>query len=92
MGSSGTDVYAVGGDMLQGGIGVVLHYDGEKWEDTYAPVESKADSLWVAGPSSVYVPYGHAGIIHYDGREWTLFSVANVHYLTGFVRSKDEAQ
>jgi hypothetical protein len=90
MGSSGTDVYAVGGDMKQDGLGVVLHYDGETWEDTNAPVNSKVDSLWVAGPSSVYVPNGYDGILHYDGAEWTLYSAAEVHYIWGHVHSPGE--
>jgi hypothetical protein len=90
MGSSGTDVYAVGAEGQLDGSGVVLHYDGETWQDTYAPVQTKTDSLWVAGPSSVYVPDGPNGILHYDGSEWTLYSSAEVHYIWGFVHSPGE--
>jgi hypothetical protein len=96
-GSSGTDIYAVGTTGYAAGAsgrgkesGLLLHYDGETWTNIGTPMGYGAVSLWVAGPSSVYLPLGTDGIWHWDGEQWTKASDIDASYLWGYVHSSGE--
>jgi hypothetical protein len=87
-GLSSSEIYAVGSSFGAGGV--FLHYDGETWTNIALPVASGALSLWVAGPSSVYLPLGTDGIWHWDGEQWTKTSDIDASYLWGYVHPPGE--
>lgn len=75
-GSSGRDVYTVGG------FGTILHYDGSQWEvvtDHGAPF-AWFYGVWGSSGHDVFVVGGYEGgdenaydiIVHYDGATWTI--------------------
>jgi hypothetical protein len=89
-GSSASDIY-VGAEAADAGKGgALIHYDGETWANIPLPVESSVRNLWVAGPSSVYLPLGTDGIWHWDGEQWTKTSDIDASYLWGYVHPPGE--
>jgi hypothetical protein len=95
-GSSGSDVFAVGGsaDFPSGtSDAVVVHYDGSSW--TAMPIVPNAwpgtsmflNSVWGASSSSV-VAVGSAGgvedvVLQYDGVAWAVAWTGDVSYASG---------
>lgn len=82
-GSSTDDVYVVGakGEVLEG---VVMHYDGSRWEEIDLDLSIPL-LQWVHGRSATDVTFvGARGtIVHYDGSEATLQSGVTAEPLWG---------
>ena len=67
-GSSGSDVFAVGG-WSQGRI---YHYNGSSWSEmSQSPFSNYFVSVWGSSASNVYAVGDSGMILHYDGNQWT---------------------
>ncbi|MCP4346651.1 MAG: choice-of-anchor D domain-containing protein [Desulfobacterales bacterium] len=64
-GSSGSDVFAVGGD------GTILHYDGISWTDMSSGTSSHLNKVWGNSGSDVFAVGDNGTILHYDGSSWS---------------------
>lgn len=64
-GSSPSDIFAVGDN------GMILHYDGESWQQEYSGTTENLNGVWGTSASSVYVVGANGLILHYDGRNLT---------------------
>lgn len=74
-GTSDTDIWAVGGDVLGNLDGVILHYDGVAWTtSTLVPPPSaghkQAFKVWGAAADDVWVVGTVALLMHWDGAAW----------------------
>jgi hypothetical protein len=70
-GSSGKDVFAVGGDSNDNGT--ILHYDGSTWSslDVISP---PLNGVWGSSGNDVFAVgdyFGYGTILHYDGSSWS---------------------
>jgi RHS repeat-associated protein len=71
-GSSGTDVYAVGGQFFSqySQTGAVMHYDGSSWTQVCSNSYGRYRAVWGSSSSNVFA-VGENGAIHrYDGDTW----------------------
>ena len=80
-GTDDSNVFAVGDDVdgeLIDSIsypGVILHYDGEKWEKMSIPKVAKLTSIWGTGEDNIFSVGLGGTILHYNGASWqTIFS------------------
>ena len=66
-GSSGNDVYAVGG------AGAVLHWTGGAWDPVSDPDIGTDDlfAVWGSSASDIWAVGDFGRIVHYDGADWT---------------------
>ena len=67
-GTSGHDVFAVGGALGNGGETLALHFDGAQWRELHA---GGAETFWWVNGSSasdVWMTGTHGRIAHWDGR------------------------
>jgi hypothetical protein len=75
-GTSDTDIWTVGGDVLGNLDGIILHYDGTAWtESALAPrttygTPKQAFKVWGAAPDDVWVVGTLALLMHWDGAAW----------------------
>ncbi len=68
MGSSATDVFAVGHE------GTILHYDGSAWSAMTSGTPKWLLGVWGSSGNNVFA-VGHGGtILHYDGLSWSAMS------------------
>jgi hypothetical protein len=63
-GSSADNVFAAGDN------GVILHFDGQSWKLQARDTGGRIYDIWGASADDVYAA-GDAGVLHYDGKEWT---------------------
>jgi RHS repeat-associated protein len=71
-GSSGTDVYAVGGRFFDqySQTGAVMHYDGSSWTQVCSNGYGRYRAVWGSSSSNVFA-VGEKGAIHrFDGDTW----------------------
>jgi uncharacterized protein YjdB len=61
-GTSGSDVFAVGG-------GGIVHYDGVQWSTMTTPATSLR-GVWGAAPNDVFAVGTGGSIVHYNGTDW----------------------
>jgi hypothetical protein len=73
-GSSGTDVFVVGGS------GRIIHYDGDGnndgipdsiWENMTSGTSQLLFGVWCASGTDVFAVGGNGTILHYDGTSWS---------------------
>ena len=74
-GSSPTDVWAVGE------LGLLAHFDGDKWTVATSPVRALFTAVWGSGPDDVWAA-GMYAVVHYDGSAWTAVGPAQTALLT----------
>jgi hypothetical protein len=70
-GSGPADVFAVGGDIWDSGLGIVLHYDGRQWSAMDTGPLSRLNAVWGTSASDVFAVGTGGTIFHYDGTAWT---------------------
>jgi len=63
-GTSPTNIYAVGS------LGIILHYDGSRWNTMPSGVNEILRGVWGASPNDVYTVGSQGSILHYDGVGW----------------------
>jgi hypothetical protein len=68
-GSSGSDVFAVGGRSWWSDHDVILHYDGNSWSTMYE-CPTALNGVWGTSGSDVFV-VGDGLVLHYDGSTWS---------------------
>lgn len=73
-GATGSDLWAVGGDVSD--VGVVLRYDGQSWkqQDLSGVVAGGLPTLfkvWGRSATDVYASGLRGTVIHFDGAHWT---------------------
>jgi hypothetical protein len=64
-GSSGTDVFAVGG------TGTILHYDGSTWSPMTSGTTNNLSSVWGSSGTDVFAVGNFGTILHYNGSAWS---------------------
>jgi hypothetical protein len=69
-GSSPDDLFVVAGGS-DGWESEIKHFNGESWEEMFAPTNSALNSVFGFGPDDVYAVGWWGTILHYDGAEWT---------------------
>jgi hypothetical protein len=72
-GSSPTDVYAVGNvnsPDLEGGIGTIIHYDGQAWTKVFERDGVQFTSVSGSGSGDVVAVGADGVIVRYDGTRW----------------------
>ena len=76
-GTSGNDVYAVGGASASTGPGseIIVHYDGSAWQQIYSGTLGRLHDLWGSLETDIFTVGELGGIFNYDGVNWS--SVAN---------------
>jgi hypothetical protein len=78
-GTSGTDVWAIGGrelcDDCNYGIAIAAHYDGQEWREALAETANFFHGVWATAANDVWVVGENdefaAKILHFDGAGWT---------------------
>ena len=63
-GGSAMDVFAVGG------VGTILHYDGNTWSAQASGTTGLLLGVWGSSATDVYVVGDNNTILHYDGTDW----------------------
>jgi hypothetical protein len=76
-GSSGTDVFAVGGS------GTIMHYDGSAWSAMSSGTTDLLFSVWGRSATDVFAVGGNGTILHHDGRAWSAMSSGTTNHLEG---------
>jgi uncharacterized protein YjdB len=67
-GMSDSDVWFAGAN---GGVGIVLHYDGTSLTNRSPPSSSPPlNAIWATAPDNVWAGGDHDVILHYDGKAW----------------------
>jgi len=77
-GSSPSDIWAVGRDMI-------LHFDGEAWSQQSEPFAAitepmrlkDANGVWGSGPDDVFIAM-RTGVLHFDGASWDYVSTSEM--------------
>jgi len=72
-GASPTEMWAVGGDVLTGGAGVLRGWDGVGWTDVTSidVTDELFFKVWGSAADDVFVVGDGGTILHYDGTDWT---------------------
>jgi len=73
-GSSGTDVWAVGGQGPYEGAppdSLLLHYDGQRWSRQAIGAREALRAVWGAGPNCAVAVGPESVIFRWDGQQWT---------------------
>ncbi len=65
-GTSPENVFAVGYD------GLILRYNGRKWQKMDSPTKNHLYSIWGFSSSHIFAVGGRGDIIHYDGEKWKI--------------------
>lgn len=84
-GSGPKDVFAVGG------VGTILHYDGQAWTQMDAGVTSFLNAVDGTGPNDVYVVGDEGVALHYNGAHWASLSSNSAQSLVGLSVRGDQA-
>jgi hypothetical protein len=69
-GSSASDVWIVGGNDLETGSSVVLHFDGRAWRVVPAPTTRALYGVWGFARDDVWAVGGAGALLHFDGIGW----------------------
>ena len=69
-GTSHSDVFVSGWTWEKPNEGVVLRYDGERFNNISPPGAGRLEGLWGAGPSSVFTIDNNGSVFRYDGKAW----------------------
>ncbi|MDI6839776.1 MAG: hypothetical protein QMD71_02800 [bacterium] len=64
---SSIDGWIVGYDI--NGDGVMLHYDGDSWNEVSNPIEGSLSSICFTSPTDGWAVGKE--IVHWDGNEWS---------------------
>ncbi len=82
-GSSPTDIWAVGGDVMRSVDSVLLHYDGTTWteETSVSKPNDMYFKIWGSGADDVWAVSERGVIIHYDGTSWSEVTTGNTKRL-----------
>jgi hypothetical protein len=82
-GSSGTDVFAVGGSCAYppGCPSAILHYDGSTWTLMDSGTTTYLFDVWGSSSTDVFAVGFDGAILHYDGSTWTLMDSGTTTYL-----------
>ncbi len=74
-GTSGTDVFAVGGSFSGGGnTGVILRFNGSAWTTAHSTDKVLVD-VWGSSVNDVFAVGEVRTILHFDGADWTPMTV-----------------
>jgi hypothetical protein len=76
-GSSGTDVFAVGGN------GTILHYDGSTWSPMANNSSAWLGTVWGTSGTDVFAVGDWGTILHYDGTGWSSMVSSTSNHLRG---------
>ena len=78
-GTSASNVFAVGGLFLGGGVseGFIFHYDGSVWTEQLRVNNLTFVDIWGSSDSDIFVVghdnfNGRGAVYHYDGSDWEL--------------------
>ena len=78
MWGSGTDsIYAVGDE------GLILHFDGLRWQRMPSGTQSALYSLWAWDNEHLLAPGDFGLMLRYNGKEWAEFNVGTENFLYG---------
>jgi hypothetical protein len=81
-GSSGSDVFAVGGDNYSY-AGIVLHYDGSVWSPMTSGTTNWIRDVWGSSGSDVFAVGEDGNILHYNGNNWSPMESGTTNSLRG---------
>jgi hypothetical protein len=81
-GSSGTDVFAVGGPAPWS-PGKILHYDGTTWSAMEGGTTNSLLGVWGSSSHDALAVGLRGTILHYDGSTWSPMSSGTTEYLWG---------
>lgn len=76
-GSSPSSIYAVGDE------GLVLHFNGLRWQRMPSGTKSALYSLWAWDNERMLAPGDFGLMLRYNGTEWAEFNVGSEHFLYG---------
>jgi hypothetical protein len=85
-GTSGTDVFVVGGDLWGSQRAAILHYDGLDWthmvssDDTDLPV---LRAVWGSASDNVFAVGRSGTIVRFDGAQWSAMDTGTSANLQG---------
>ncbi|QTA83005.1 CalX-like domain-containing protein [Desulfonema limicola] len=65
-GSSKQDIFSAGWN------GVIMHYDGKKWQHMETNTDAHFRSIWGSSPDNVFAVGNDGAVLHYNGKEWTM--------------------
>lgn len=84
-GSGPDDVYAVGQR------GVVLHWDGSRWQELHVGADDDLIALWGTGPDQIVAVggRGQAVVSRWDGKAWDTRKIARTPGLNGIWMQND---
>lgn len=85
-GSSPTDVYAVGfasSPDTEGGIGTIIHYDGQAWTPVFQRDGVFFQSVSGTSSSDVVAVAGDGVVFRYDGTQWRSEQSGTTRFLFG---------
>jgi hypothetical protein len=73
-GSSGSDVFAVGGRQSTDSAGIILHYNGSTWSSMNTGTKKYLlilTDVWGSSGTDVFAVGSSGTILHYDGNSWS---------------------
>lgn len=76
-GGCANSIYAVGDE------GLVLHFDGLRWQRMSSGTKSALYSLWAWDDQRMLAPGDFGLMLRYNGKEWTEFNVGSENFLYG---------
>ena len=76
-GSNPNCIYAVGDE------GLILHFDGLRWQRMPSGTKSALYSLWAWDEQRMLAPGDFGLMLRYNGKEWTEFNVGSENFLYG---------
>jgi photosystem II stability/assembly factor-like uncharacterized protein len=80
-GSSGSDVFAVGGGHIVPYN--ILHYDGSAWTEMESGTSEILNNVWGSSGSDVFAVGNYGTILHYDGSIWAPMESGTTEHLYG---------
>jgi hypothetical protein len=81
-GSSGNNVYAVGGGMFDNDSCLILHYDGTSWSEVECISENRLENIWGSSENDIFAVGTEGTILHYDGSAWSQIESGTTQTLT----------
>lgn len=75
-GSSGHDVFAIGGTSI-------MHYDGVSWSAQASGAVGNLFGVWGSAPNDVFAVGVNGTILHYDGSSWSPQASGTTQHLYG---------
>lgn len=83
-GTSPSDIWATGSK------GVILHYDGKRWQSVPSGIDQNITAISGTGPDDIWAVSDHGITLHYDGKAWTTHDKGESTLLSVWAKSKTE--